>query len=82
MNSFELNTGFEIELLPTDEEYYRMKHAYVQGKLDAEVCLGAPVTALQVAEDKYGVGDERIELYLSGWLYQEWLMENDNGISN
>lgn len=74
----------EVEVSPeigqyTDEEdrYIRMKDAYKEGKLDCETCLGAPVTAAELAEEKYGDDTDRIQKYLMGWNYQLTLMTED-----
>ena len=57
-----------------EDRYIRMKDAYKEGKKDCEACLGAPITAAELAEEKYGDDEDRIERYLWGWNYQLTLM--------
>ena len=65
-----------LNLAPnTDEEdrYIKMKDFYKQGKLDAELCAGACVSAHEMAMD-YTDDLENIQQYINGWNYQIWLM--------
>ena len=65
MNSFELDSGFELQL-PSDDEYLDMKEAYKFGKLcyyfkDPDPRIPSRFT------------DVEKEHYMNGWLYQQWL---------
>ena len=69
MNSFELDSDFEI--LPSDDEYFRMKKVYKLGKF----CYYFKDTQ-PIVPSRYNEVDR--EHFINGWLYQQWLEGDKN----
>ena len=68
MNSFELDSGFEV--LPSDDQYLSMKAAYKFGKFCYYFKDMNPIVP-----NKYSEEDR--EHFINGWLYQQWVVKNE-----